>query len=181
MKILNIFILTVLLLSTNSYAGELFTIKVSVVIKRPINKVFKYAGNTKNDASWRSEVHIIHSDGEFEVGTRYKEDAKLGKHKHYITEVELVNIDAPFEAVYITVEENKYYLKSSRLFEPIDENQTRFTYKVDIEKKMIGDIVGIQLPLSVIKPIYKSKMLKYMKKLKRIMEARNHHSPIEEL
>lgn len=151
--------------------GNYFTVEAKIIIYASKKKTYEMAANTVNDHIWRSEVHQISADGDFEIGTRYIEDAELGIHRHYYTEVELIDKSYPDFAIYQTVEENKFFLKSYRLFRNISAWETEFIYKVEIEKAMIKDIMGAMFPVSLIRPIYEQRMRKYLKSLKRKLEV----------
>ena len=166
------FILFLSLVSLSALCFETFTTQASIEIKAPPEVVFELAADTTNDYLWRDEVHQITASGPFEVGTKYLEDAALGIHKHYYTEVSLVELEQPFKAVYVTTKENPYYLKSSRMVKKISNNLTRLTYHVVIQKEMIQSITGLPLPAGLTSLVYSARMKKYLRKLRNVIESK---------
>ena len=170
MKILPLVL--VLSFALQARAVELFHVAASVVVKAPIQEAFAFAGNAANDHYWRTEVNRFKVIGGFSVGSVFIEDAKLGIHPHYITRARLIDMRPPYGVVYRTLPQNRFYLRSTRLFEPLSPTQTRVIYKVDIEKAMIRDILGVALPPELVSAIYSARMRRYLRNLRRILQPR---------
>jgi len=158
-------------LSFSSNATEI-SFSESVTIEKPIYEVFDFVADARNDEYWRTEVHSISSEGPFEIGTIYTEDAFLGLHYNYITKVKLEELDPPFSAVYVTTIDNPFRLESHREFFGEGESSTRFKYTVYVEKDLIYDILFPGVPIILAEFGYKSLMKSYLKKLKKHLEAK---------
>ena len=160
------------LLFLYSFSAQSFEIAFteSIQIKKSLNEVFDLAANASNDELWRTEVHSITTEGPFDVGTVYVEDAFLGFHYHYITKVKLVDLSPPHFAFYETTDDNPYGLKSYRTFKSINKNLTEFTYRVFIEEELVYDILFPGMPLSIAETGYRGLMRFYLKNLKRHLE-----------
>jgi hypothetical protein len=158
-----------LLASIGSYAKNI-QMQGSINIKASLDKVYKFASDSMNDKYWRTEVNKITSNGIFGLGTRYIEDAKLGIHSNYITKTEVIDFVSNQFAIYETIPENKFYLRSSRFFEKVSTNETKFTYVVNVEENMIKDIWGFKIPTSIATYGYRMFMKSYLRKLKNLLE-----------
>jgi len=155
----------------SSYAFEI-SFEESINIKKPIEEVFFFAANAINDETWRTEVHSITTNGPFDVGTVYTEDAFLGFHYNYITKVEIKDIEAPLKAVYETTFDNPFKLKSLREFSSVGVggDSTKFTYTVFVEEALIYDILFEGVSLKLAENSYRRLMKGYLKRLKRRLE-----------
>lgn len=154
---------------SNLWAYDL-VFQESVVLDVPIEQAFYFAGNASNDIHWRSEVHSIKTDSEFNLGGVYIEDAFLGVHYNYITKVEIVDIKAPLNVIYETTKDNPYRLKSSRSFKKMSSNKTLFEYQVFVEKDLVYDIWQFQIPLKLADTGYSFLMRSYLNRLKIVIK-----------
>ena len=155
----------------SSYAIEI-SFKESINIKKPIEEVFAFAADAVNDEFWRTEVHSITTNGPFEIGTIYIEDAFLGFHYNYITKVKIKELKAPFYSIYETTSNNPFKLKSVREFSDIENDITKFTYTVFIEEALIYDILFYGVPLKLAENGYRGLMRSYLKRLKKRLERK---------
>ncbi|MDC0253592.1 hypothetical protein OAK75_01750 [Bacteriovoracales bacterium] len=169
MKVLTIsFILT---LSAIAFAKDTnyFVVENSIVINKPIGKVFEFAANPLNDEQWRSEVNKIKASGPWEVGTTYKEDSTLGLNPHYKTITKMLELEHPKKMVVQTGQEH-LHLRSERTFKKLDESKTLMTYHVQVDKGMPYTATKLPAPSFLVKIYYSQVMKSYLQKLKRILE-----------
>lgn len=160
-----------LILSSSGLAQEIVQVKRSIVINQPIEKVCAFVTNPLNDHLWRSEVNSMVIEGDaLEVGAVVVEDAWIGLRRNFITKTRIEVLDCPHEGLYITTEDNPYFLKSHRTFEVVGENQTRFTYDVEFGVEMITATLALPLRPSFVSQMYGVKMWTYLKKLQRVLK-----------
>ena len=150
---------------SNLWAYDL-VFEESVVLEVSQEKAFYFAGDAKYDTLWRSEVHSIKTNSEFDLGTVYVEDAFLGVHYNYITKVEITALKPPHQAIYETTKDNLFKLKSQRSFKKINARSTLFTYKVFVEKELIYDIWKFKIPLKITEDGYSLLMKTYLQNLR---------------
>lgn len=171
MKILVFQVLSFLVLfNLQAKPGELITISQSVLIEREVEIVFDLVKNTMNDDIWRSEVNSMQASGEFEVGTVYTEDARIGLNKNFITRTQLVRLVENSEAFYVTPKSEPYFLTSLRSVEKTQNGMTKFTYTVQFDKNMSKKAFGINISKRMLKLGYSVIMKQYLRKLKNYLE-----------
>jgi hypothetical protein len=154
-----------------AFSQEIVQIKRSIVIDEPIEKVCAFVTNPMNDHLWRSEVNSMVIEGDdLEVGVLVIEDAWIGLRRHFITKTRIEALNCPHEGLFITTEDNPYYLKSHRSFEMLGENQTRFTYDLEFGVEMIPATLRLPLKPDFVSKMYGIKMWSYLKKLQRIIK-----------
>lgn len=139
-----------LIVPTVGSAGQSqhLTLQSSILIEAPAQKVYQFVSDAANDVYWRSEVHAIHHDIKIPVapGKVYLEDAMLGIHPHYLTEVQIEQLVDGELALYKTTPRNGFQLVSERRLQRFGENQTKLTYKVQVQRELVYDIWGFEIP-----------------------------------
>ncbi|EPZ50026.1 polyketide cyclase/dehydrase and lipid transport [Bacteriovorax sp. BAL6_X] len=166
----NLLLLITLLISNITFAIETVQVTGSIEINTPIEEVFEFVADPMNDHHWRSEVNDMATNSRtFEIGSTFREDAWIGIRKHFITTTELIELNAPHQALFETVRSNPYFLRSNRMFKE-SENGTIFTYVVDFDRRMIKETFGFNAKPEVVVKLYGVLMKKYLKKLKRKLE-----------
>jgi len=157
-------------LSLSVQALDVVTVKHSVVLDAPIDKVCEFITNPLNDDQWRSEVNDMTIEGGvLEVGAVIAEDAWIGLRRNFITKTRVEILNCPDEALFITTNDNPFYLRSHRYFESIDESSTRFTYDVEFDVKMIPATLGGNWNPDFVSSMYGIQMKRYLNKLKTIV------------
>ncbi|WP_127714481.1 hypothetical protein [Halobacteriovorax sp. HLS] len=169
-KEISIFLIVAVFSNQIFAVGKLATISKSILIESSHSDVFDIVKNTMNDYLWRSEVNHMSSNGEFEIGTIYTEDAHIGFAKNFITRTQLVELKSEDYAFYITPKDSPYYLESLRQVKRIDHNRTLFTYTVKFEASMSKATIGISLPAKVLEKSYGVIMNKYLRSLRNHLE-----------
>ena len=147
-----------------------FEVIESVVIQANQEAVFCFAGNPLNDPEWRAEVNTMTSDGPWMVGTRYKEESTLLLNPNYVTITSLVVLDFPSQMVAETPKD-ALFLRSDRRFQRLEEDKTRITYTITLDERLIEDIVGLRLPVFLVKLYYSVVAGKYLRRLKDLLES----------
>ncbi len=153
-----------------STAVETFELERQIVIDAAQSDVFCFAGNPLNDSVWRSEVNGMFADGPWQVGTRYYEDASLGRKPHYLTTTELRVLDFP-RAMVVETPKDALLLRIERSFEELEDGRTRFTYRLIVDTRMPFEATGIRVPAFVSKLYYGRTVSQYQKKLKSFLES----------
>jgi hypothetical protein len=167
----NLIVSLTIILSTAVSAGEksYFELINSIIINRPIDKVFEFAANPMNDEQWRSEVNGIDSDGGWEVGTTYREDSTLGLNPHFETITKMTELEYPKKMV-VKTGNDRLHLRSERTFSALGDNKTKMTYKVQVDKTMPFIATKLPVPNFLVKFYYGQVMQGYLGDLKNILE-----------
>ena len=138
-------------------------IEDSVVIKQPVDRVFKFATDLNNNAKWQSDILVAEqtSDGRFGLGATYRcVNRFLGK------EIESEGVISDFEPdkkCSFKFTSDSVTGENSYLFQPVN-GYTKFTTvgKIKLNQfKLAGMLVG---------RIAKQQVRKDLKKLKRVLE-----------
>ncbi len=168
-----LFLSVVLFLSFSTSAlANLNLVKVSrsIIIDQESSEVFELFANTLNDHLWRDEVNHIISDGPFEVGTNYTEDAHIALKKNFITKVQLVELIDQKLALYKTQDDAPFFLSSKSEVNELSDRKTRVTYSVEFEYKMTKHTAYFPIPKKIVWLAYDQIMKKYLLNLKRHLE-----------
>ena len=137
-----------------------------MLIDRPIETVFAYAADYRNDPQWRSEVSEMRyvSDGPVGVGTREIETAVLWRWR-VVTETEITAYE-PTSRVSFDYVSGPFRVRGSRWFERV-ERGTRFTF--DLELQAMGRLDRLLAPL--MGPVYQRQLKASLARLKAIIEG----------
>jgi hypothetical protein len=151
--------------------NDRITIKQSVNINASIEKVFDYIADGTKDPTWRDEVNEMILYGEVAVGTLQIEKSKLGKHDNYETPTDITVLERPYKIVLETPEDYRLWLRSTRIYESVDDRTTRFNYELSFDKAMVNETTPIPIPSIIVKWLYTLTIKKYLGKLKGILEG----------
>lgn len=153
--------------------NEVVQVEQKIVINAPIEKVCSFVTNPLKDFLWRTEVHSISANGDVtEVGTVFTEDAFIALKRHFITKTELIKHDCPREAIFVTTDDNPFYLKSRRYFKSLAPSKTEFSYIVDFDTRMIKETIGLRLRPALVKALYERRMKNYLIELRKLLKVR---------
>ncbi len=165
------FLLCFFFMIQTAVAIESVNIKRSVVINKPIEKVCEFVSNPMNDHLWRSEVNEMSIEGgELVEGAVVREDAWIGLQRNFITKTEVIRLDCTNDALFLTTDENPFYLQSHRIFESLGKNKTRFTYDVEFDVRMISVTLGLNINPELVARGYGIKMWSYLQKLRKVIK-----------
>lgn len=141
-------------------------VQSSVLIDRPIEAVFAYAADYRNDPEWRSEVREMRyvSDETVGVGTHEIETSALWG-RRVVTETEITAYE-PNSRVSFDYVSGPYRVRGSRSFEPVDRG-TRFT--IALESQATGPVDRLLAP--VLGPMYQRHLDRCVARLKAILEG----------
>jgi Polyketide cyclase / dehydrase and lipid transport len=137
------------------------------MIDRPVEAVFAYAADCRNDPEWRSEVRESRyvSDGPVGVGTHEIETAVLWG-RRIVTETEITEYDANSVLSFDYVS-GPFRVRGSRSFEAV-EGGTLFTYTLESEAIGVLD----RLITRVTGPIFYQRLLDgYVARMRTILES----------
>jgi len=137
-----------------------------VWIDRPIEAVFAYGADYRNDPEWRSEVSEMRyiSGDPVGVGTHEIETVVLWG-RRVVTETEITAFE-PNSRVSFDYVSGPFRVRGSRSFERL-ERGTRFTF--DLESRAIGRLDRLLAPL--MGPVYQRQLDGSVDHMKAILEA----------
>ena len=142
-------------------------IKGTIEIDRPVEEVFAYLAEPKNNPEWESQVEVneLTSEGPMGVGSKGRiVDNYMGRDESVweVTEWK------PNELVAIKAESDKFIGDSEWRTEPTDGG-TRLTYRFGGTAK--NPFFKLLMPLMM--PIFNPKVKKNYQKLKETLESRS--------
>lgn len=167
-------LLFALLLPFYTQASTYMNMQASVLIDQPIDKVFRFAGDAKNDYLWRDEVRNILRKGRFQKGTQYIEYARLGIYSNFRTISRISSFKRNTRVVYTARDRHGIRVKVYRVFQRTHhKRKTRFIYHLKVRKSVLAEMFdGLQPPVFLAQQIYQSNMQQYMWRLKQKLENR---------
>ena len=141
-------------------------IRASVVIRRPVEDVFAFAADFRNDRAWRGDVRELHylSDGPIGVGMHELETSRLFG-RSVVTETR-ISVYEPNREVAFEYVSGPYRVRGSRYFEPVDGG-TRLTFT--LESQAGSRLEGLLDP--VLAFLYQRMVNGYVLRLKTILES----------
>ena len=137
----------------------------SVVIKRPIDVVFAYVADYRNDPAWRSEVREIRflSEEPVAVGTHALETSVL-LGRRVVTE-SVITAYEPNRRVEFDYVSGPFRVRGSRTFEPADGG-TRVTSELEWRPaSRLGRLIA-----PAMRPGYQRTLDRYLARLRTILE-----------
>ncbi|HET9347218.1 MAG TPA: SRPBCC family protein [Candidatus Limnocylindrales bacterium] len=144
-------------------------VRASVWIERPIEAVFAYAADYRNDPEWRSEVRDMRyvSDDPVGVGTREIETVVVWG-RRVVTETEITAYE-PNRLVSFGYVSGPIRVRGSRTFETV-EGGTRFTFALESQAtglldRLISPITGF---------LYQRQLDGSVGRMRTILESKSH-------
>lgn len=145
--------------------------KVKITIEANHQFVFNYVADLRNDILWRREINWVLLADNFNVGAIAVECSFLSKRvPKYIQELKCITYAAYSEVIYQTLNENKYYLNTSRKVTKLTANTTEFSYQLIFDPSIACHGLGFKIPTFIISLVTRRTMRKYMKLLKARIE-----------
>jgi len=154
------------------YQGtKLISLQAQIEIDAPVERVFAFATDVRNEHLWRSEVIEIVADGPLRMGAGMVERLALGAVRGYVTRV---RVTALIPNAILRVEAAPRHPRrfiAERRFERLGANRTRLTYLVRPDIRILSDLWPFPLAPGVAKAYYELRMHRYLAELKRLLEA----------
>lgn len=146
--------------------------KGSIVINRDLQTVFNYLSDYRNDPKWRKEINQTRLSTEIiDLGTMLTEDSFLSKRNpHYISYLKCTEFIPNKTVSCETTPDAKFWAKSSRTVETIDNNNTKVSYELEFDPAIVKFGIGFQLPHFLLNYYTKSVMKDYLAVLKKNLE-----------
>lgn len=142
-----------------------------IIIQNNHQYVFNFLANLENDPQWRKEINSSKMNSEPQIGALVIEDSCLSKKvPNHILNLQCLEYIKDHKVIYQTVQESKFYLKSTRMVEEISSNQCKVFYKIDFDKNIVKHGTGINLPDFIVNWVVNHDMKKYLNKLKMVLE-----------
>ena len=137
--------------------------------------VFDYISNLSNDKFWRKEINSTTMNSKPQINALAAENSYLSKR---VPDNMLLLVCSEFvenkKVVYQTLPDSKFFLKSLRMVESVSENETKVTYTIAFDQRIVIHGLGFSLPTLLVQLVAKHDMKKYLAALKTLLE--NKHS-----
>ena len=143
------------------------TVQAAVVIGRPIEEVFAFAADFRNDVAWRGEVTELRylTPDPIAVGSRELETARFfGRTAR--TETQVTEFEAPRRVAFEHIS-GPYRVRGSRTLEAVPEG-TRFTFRLESEVSFAFE----RLMVPLLGRLFQRQMDQNVARLKAILERR---------
>ena len=120
----------------------------TVTINRPVEAVFAYVSEAKNEPTWHHDVIEVRttSDGPVEVGTRLAWRVRFAGLEEYT--IEITDLE-PNRLLRLTTREGRGHPILTHRFEPVEDG-TRYTRRVEIQPeglfRVLQPIMRLQAP-----------------------------------
>ena len=140
-------------------------IEDSVIIKKPVDRVFKFTTDLTNNAKWQSEILVAEqtSDGQFGLGATYRcVNRFLGKR---IESEGVISDFEPDKICSFQFSSGSVSGESSYLFQPVN-GYTKFTTVGSIK------LNNFKLAALLVKRKARQQVRNDLKKLKQVLEGR---------
>lgn len=142
-----------------------------ILVNRNVNDVFDFFANPVNDSLWRKEINKSVADGPLQIGVAISEYSNLSrKASNNLLELKCVSFEKNNSAIFETVENIRFYLKSERMVKAVSETAAEITYKLEFDKSIVKFAIGFALPAFIISFKAKTDMKKYLSQLKQHLE-----------
>jgi hypothetical protein len=149
------------------------TVTDFVIISTDYKAVFEYIANLENDKFWRNEINSTKMTSRPKLNALAIESSYLSKRvPNHILQLVCTDFQENSRIIYQTVPESAFYLKSIREVEAISSTQTKVTYTIAFDKSVVKYGLGFSLPTFLVKFVAKSDMVKYLRQLKKNIEAK---------
>jgi hypothetical protein len=141
-------------------------VEASAVIDRPVEEVFAFAADFRNDARWRGEVSDLHylSPDPIAVGSRELETARFFG-RTAVTETRLTAFGSPRQLEFEHVS-GPYRVRGRRTFEAVPGG-TRFTFRLESEPSAPWE----RWLMPLLGGLFQRQMDRNVARLKEILEA----------
>ncbi len=143
----------------------------SIQISASQESIFDYISDLKNDPAWRPEVESMTMEGETKVRSIATELITVYKFFHFVTPVQIIELDRPHTFVAETPSTHPTWVKVMRTLQQLDNNTIVFTVNLSFSLDNMKQITPIIPPKAIIRLWYAPRMKRYLKTLKKIMES----------
>lgn len=109
-------------------------------------------------------------EGEAKVGTMATELITVYRFFHFVTPVQILELNKPISFVAETPHSHPTWVKVIRSLKPLQTGQIEFTVNLSFSLDNMKQITPIIPPIGIIRAWYKPRMKRYLKTLKRLME-----------
>jgi uncharacterized protein YndB with AHSA1/START domain len=139
----------------------------TVTINRPVEDVFGYVSEPKNEPTWHNDVVEVRttSEGPVELGARLGWTVRFAGLEDYTIEVTELE---PNRLLRITTREGRGHPTLTHRFEPVDDG-TRYTRRVEIQPeglfRVLQPVMRLQAP---------RRNARWAQNLKQVLEANVH-------
>lgn len=143
----------------------------SIEIKASPEKIFDYISDLKNDEQWRPEVTRMDVKGEKKVGTLVIEYITVYRFLHFVTPTLIKELNRPHRFIAETPENHPTWVQCIRTMEPLNNGNTLFSVKLSFSLNNFKQAIPIAPPGFLVTLWYNPRIKRYLKTLKRLMEA----------
>lgn len=151
---------------------KLIKISGSVLVNQNLKTVFDFFANPQNDPTWRSEINQSTINGTLRLGVTILEYSFLSKKvPNNLIEFRCVQLESNKIAVFETLDNARFYLRSERKVVGVSSHITAINYVLSFDKELVRFALGFCLPQFIISMKAKSDMKKYLRQLKANLES----------
>jgi hypothetical protein len=144
----------------------------TILVNQKTEKVFDFFANPSNDNLWRTEINKSTLNGPFQLEVTISEYSYLSKKApNNLIELRCIHFDKNKLAIFETLDNAKFYIKSQRQVNAISNNTTEICYTLDFDINLVKHALGFALPKFIISLKADSDLKKYLQQLKIKLET----------
>ncbi|MCA0430582.1 MAG: hypothetical protein LCH32_08765 [Bacteroidetes bacterium] len=142
-----------------------------ILVNRNVEKVFDFFSNPSNDKLWRTEINKSILDGQLQLGVSISEYSYLSKKvPNNLIELKCIEFNKNKIAIFETLNNAQFYLKSVRQVRAISNKTTEIIYMLTFDSNLVKHAFGFTIPKFIISYKAKSDIKKYLQLLKTKIE-----------
>lgn len=139
----------------------------AILVNKKVDTVFDFFTNPSNDKLWRTEINQSTLDGTMQLGVRISEYSYLSKKApNNLIELKCVQYDKNELAIFETLDNAKFYIRSQRQVKAISDNKTEIIYTLEFDIDLVKFALGFVLPKFIISFKAGRDLKKYLRQLK---------------
>ncbi|WP_400190740.1 SRPBCC family protein [Hymenobacter sp. B81] len=160
-------------MNPTSTGRAVVSVERRITIQRPCARVFAYAADLRNDASWRREVHQTLLDApQPALGAVATEDAYLSAQRpHSLTRLQYAAYEPDRYVRCTTAPDSPHWMSLERTFRSLGPGTTEFVYALGFEQKLVQQALGFAPPRWFLRWYTGWMMGRYQRRLQQLLEA----------
>ena len=143
----------------------------TILVNKSVDSVFDFFANPINDHLWRTEINKSNLNAELQQGAKIYEYSYLSKKApNNLIELKCLQYDKNKFAIFETLDNSQFYLRSERQVKAVSDNATEIIYNLTFDLDLVKYALGFALPKFIVSFKAASDMKKYLRQLKTKLE-----------
>jgi hypothetical protein len=139
----------------------------TILVNKSVESMFDIFANPSNDNLWRTEINKSIVNGALQLGVTISEYSYLSKKApNNLIELKCIVYNNNKFAIFETLDNAQFYLRSERYVKAISDNITEVIYTLTFDIDIVKYALGFTLPKFIVSLKANSDMKKYLRQLK---------------